>query len=910
MKTTRVLWQRGIPVWILLTCMALRVWGLSAQSLWWDEAYSVHLAQMPVSATIRTTAADIHPPLYYVLLHGWGALAGWSELSVRSLSLAFDLLLVAAVFALVRAMYDRATATWAMLLVALAPLHIVYAQEARMYTLLALQFLALCYALWRLTLDRRPATWATWALLVLAEVTSLYTHYFAALAVIYVNLVFGVLWLARRTRRSPLHWLAAQALALALYLPWLGIALRQAGSYTTPQAAPLSLTQFASVIWTFFLSGIYGLGTAHALFRACMAVCATLGGAALLALWLHDEARGLDVLWLAHLLVPLGAVYMLWRANPAVHPRYTLAFSLPLYVLWARAIVVLPRRCSAWHALAALLCIVWLTTAAQGWALAQFNPAFSKDDVRGMAAYVTAHSTAEDVLIVDWTDYALAYYYRGPSRIEMTSASDLPTLTPFLQRVTTGKQRVLLIHRYGASAARGLLPFALELSGRLEQEVEFKGYVLRTYRLQRAPIDLALAPYTDTWEQLQLRAVYCEDSASADNALGVVLRWRLIRPTQDAVAVSVTLRDAQGHVWTKADVPLLDDNLRNADLWTEGQETDNYYLLPVTVGTPPGTYTLWVSAYQQATLKGLDLLDASGAPSGQALKLISVQITPAENLGTDPYRTWQALKWSPSSVQQANDVTLQSYELATPEVAPGGTLSLLLAWKALRAAPAFTGLRLTLKQVDQIIAESREEPVGQYSASRWRRNELVLDRRELTVSPLAAQGAARVLLEIDGQAWNLGEVTIRGVAHVFEVPAMQHEVHARFGDVTELLGYALDRSELSAQGTLRVTLYWRAISASPPAVAYTVFAHVLNASGTLVGQHDGPPVDGQRPTTGWVQGEVLTDVHEIEFRDPAYQGTGQIEVGWYNPQDMQRLRTDNDSDHVILPTSITLIAAR
>ena len=51
--------------------MALRLFRLGADSLWYDETVSTLLAGSPLPDLIRHTAGDIHPPLYYILLRGW-----------------------------------------------------------------------------------------------------------------------------------------------------------------------------------------------------------------------------------------------------------------------------------------------------------------------------------------------------------------------------------------------------------------------------------------------------------------------------------------------------------------------------------------------------------------------------------------------------------------------------------------------------------------------------------------------------------------------------------------------------------------------------------------------------------------------------------------------------------------------
>src|SRR5205085_11298521 len=82
---------------LLLLCFAayiLRLFHLDAQSLWYDEGFSAWLSAMPLDQITARTAVDIHPPLYYYLLHFWIGLMGQSEFALRFLSLAPGVLLV------------------------------------------------------------------------------------------------------------------------------------------------------------------------------------------------------------------------------------------------------------------------------------------------------------------------------------------------------------------------------------------------------------------------------------------------------------------------------------------------------------------------------------------------------------------------------------------------------------------------------------------------------------------------------------------------------------------------------------------------------------------------------------------------------------------------------------------------
>src|SRR5687767_12736664 len=115
---------------LMLTALsvALRTGALDA-GFWIDEAIAVGIASHEPGEIPALLRQDGSPPLYYLLLHGWIGLFGDGEAATRALSLVFA---AAAVPAAWWAAGARAAAV-----VSICPFLTYYAQEARMYTLVA-----------------------------------------------------------------------------------------------------------------------------------------------------------------------------------------------------------------------------------------------------------------------------------------------------------------------------------------------------------------------------------------------------------------------------------------------------------------------------------------------------------------------------------------------------------------------------------------------------------------------------------------------------------------------------------------------------------------------------------------------------------------------------------------------------
>lgn len=197
-------------------------------SFWGDEATSVWFARWPLSQLLRQLC-DPHPPLYYVMLKGWLSL-GEQEWWARWPSLAASVLAIAFTYYLGKRLRLGAVALLAAILLALHPLQLWYAGEARMYTAAEVMGLLLVLVGWRWiqtgdSLKGQPERELPWGMLyvgvVIIGLGVDYTTFFPLLAV-------QMLWLASNHPR-PLRWLSYQIIALAAaYLLWIDAAHRSA----------------------------------------------------------------------------------------------------------------------------------------------------------------------------------------------------------------------------------------------------------------------------------------------------------------------------------------------------------------------------------------------------------------------------------------------------------------------------------------------------------------------------------------------------------------------------------------------------------------------------------------------------------------------------------------------------------
>jgi hypothetical protein len=110
----------------------------------------------------------------------------------------------------------------------------------------------------------------------------------------------------------------------------------------------------------------------------------------------------------------------------------------------------------------------------------------------------------------------------------------------------------------------------------------------------------------------------------------------------------------------------------------------------------------------------------------------------------------------------------------------------------------------------------------------------------------------------------------------------------RFGDALELLAYEVEpgpagETTLHPGESLSLITYWRVREAAPGPLK--LFAHLLDAESAYMGGEDRLDVWHDN----WQAGDRFAQVQEVPLNAEAVPGVYQVEIGWYDPETMQRL---------------------
>lgn len=248
---------------------------------------------------------------------------------------------------------------------------------------------------------------------------------------------------------------------------------------------------------------------------------------------------------------------------------------------------------------------------------------------------------------------------------------------------------------------------------------------------------------------------------------------------------------------------------------------------------------------------------------------------------------------------------------------PGGKpVKVILYWEAVRPVEAdyVSSVHLLGRDAQSVGQVNRYPACGMVPTSRWQPGQVWRDEYLVTVAR-DATAPSKLLVSVglfDPRAhralpaWGPDnsplEMIIVGQARLAEGPGEPQPepptpLVMNWADGISLAGVGWDPASQN------LSLFWSATAR--PGQDYTVFVHLVDKSGNMIGQGDGPPVNGDYPTGLWEPGDGVVDVHHITPDGVSLPDTYGLEFGLYLPADGTRLEVWDSSgapqpDHRVL----------
>lgn len=887
---------------LLLLGVVLRLGFWTWQPLWADEGYSVYFATEPVGRLLWLTAHDIHPPLYYLLLHGW--LQWWPPtpfiLRCFSVLLATPVLLLALLLA--RTLFpgrQRPQILFLLLLIG-NPLYLYYSQEIRMYGLAMTWSLATTLCAWRwlqsINQGKQGAGWLFGY--IITATLALYTLYY--LAFLLLAHLFWLLWQLRRRVRHCGLFVVADSLVALLYLPWVLYTTRIVIAYVNDKVR--SDQDVALGPWTYLLRHLVAFTSGHLPFPTPLLSIQWLAslcviGLLLWSLWTlrkHPSIATMPApqaaLWLFGG-VPFCVGFLINRFYPFFPEggERLLLFTLPYFLLLvATAIADLWQR---W-AIGCMALFVLIVPAILGSWLFYTLPRYSNDDYRPLIRQIVQQGTDADTLLATfpwqvgfWRAYAPPVGLTGAAGPKVQLISDRsiqwgPAVATLIdEALAQGMLWIPSLRSIGSTLPAAMDDYA---TGRA---VNFVHQWVGTTTLDawHRPAVFAVAPVVIDWGMVQLTSVGVTTTTlpSANSPLMIAFEWQ----TQaNLPAAGVTLRlQKDGHTWASRDYkPLGSLALAQSDNRLREQVG---FIIPA--GLPPGDYQL-----------ALGLVDTAGelypplrspALPARLTPLTTVTIT-APSQPLPPFR----LPIQHPLPQPVSNTGVVLLGYSGEQVVMAGTqLDLTLFWQSQAALPE-RQLYVSLLAANGVgVAGWEGWPLSNYPLSPWLPGALVQTPAAVVVPPTIVSGRYRLVTGLLDPASGvktsplvLGEITVQQRQANFTPPQppTMLTTPAQFGTHVQLLGYGVEVDNEQMQ----LALYWQVLQPLWP--PHHLFVHLDQADGVTVAQADGAPqtADGPVPTGSWQPGEYLVTQHRLTTGAIA-EWNFVLRVGLYLPATEVRL---------------------
>jgi mannosyltransferase len=655
--------QRILALVSLLVAWGLRFVALDRQDIWWDEARNIDVALRPFTQVAIAPELDIHPPVYFWLLHGWTRLSQVSmamepaqiAFVTRWLSVAAGVISVALLYQLARRASSDQLAAWsgvvASLIGAFSPFWLAESQETRMYTVGFALLLGAGVALlvaWQRG-GRGPLT-----AFVLLSVLALLTHYNAVFILVAWYIGWGVWALFHPQRKSQLTMLSVCGVATAILVsPIVPIALRQIPVYANPNLIVPTVASYLAENWQAYWGGyaypaLADLGTANLWLWGTVGLAVIGLGMA----WAGNAPKipvGFLLLWVFG---GLALYYIAVLDRGAFNVRYSSFITPPLYAVMAVAIVAWSR---IWKPLAFVALVATLAIWPQAIYADLYDDRFAREDIAGVTEWLRANAGEDAVIFVD-QKYPFGFYYdryvidsaATPVGSEAAPARylfvDINTIDQQLQAWAAEASQVYWVQWFESDTdPRRSVAFLLDQQGERVGEKNFQGYSIDWWQLT-PPNSFELAPNLASYRVSFPPLVETVEISLPDQpvTLGgnvpVVIRWQRVAGGEvtQPLKARVALYSGDGARVSQRDERLLNDRHLLPAEWSFEDHPLNVYLLDVADDLTPGHYTIGLLVYDADTLEPFGFVDEAGNPAGVEATIGAVEILSAEVVENEP----------------------------------------------------------------------------------------------------------------------------------------------------------------------------------------------------------------------------------------------------------------------------------
>jgi hypothetical protein len=284
------------------------------------------------------------------------------------------------------------------------------------------------------------------------------------------------------------------------------------------------------------------------------------------------------------------------------------------------------------------------------------------------------------------------------------------------------------------------------------------------------------------------------------------------------------------------------------------------------------------------------------APTYAAPQMITAQQLPADLKQLD--------------VDYSDQLRLIGYRVIEP-LARTDSVEFTLYWQCLKPLAADYSIFVIVygRQLEEVGKRDAYPYHGLYATSQCQPGQIFADPYRIPIRQSTSRPTI-LRAQIGVKDWKAG-IELSPVAGGRAAPSVMlavgklaplvseynHAASYQVGDGLTLLDARIEQRD----NTPSLSLTWQTTAPLPE--DYTTFVHVLDASGKLIGQADGPALEGDYPTSWWSPGETIVDARPLSLPPEA----DRVTIGLYRLSDQARLPVRDGAgqrvpnDEIVLP---------
>jgi len=408
-----------LVILVIVIGTVLRILYLTRHDFWYDEAFTYHIARLPILDLFKAVLSDNNPPLYYLIIHFLLKLSS-NEIILRIPSVIANITSIVLLYTLLNKFINRNVGLIASALFSLSPLAIYIGTEARLHSLAMLLSIGLVFSF--SLLIKKPDFKAILTFFFVATL-ALYTQYY--LILLFIPFTIFVI-----TKKQPLtikKWIIIAVVSLATLAPWITLSLGIHNNCSCPNA----LLSLPAALISPVIGGV-GEVTLRTFTALPYPVIFLFAITVVFILFFFIRGLLYNPLLTFVYMIPLALLSVLGLIMPVFSPRAFAIFSPFYFGIVAYGITTFKQK----RSLTVLVCILLGTISL----IQTFNSFFAGEKLKSVYTIIKQDDISPIVHTSLVTYYSINYYSQGKQRNILLTNNPLSRLT--VNYIGGGKQHI------------------------------------------------------------------------------------------------------------------------------------------------------------------------------------------------------------------------------------------------------------------------------------------------------------------------------------------------------------------------------------------------------------------------------------------------------------------------------------